>query len=279
MLGLSVRARRARRWLTTAIEAALLSLAFLFLTASSAAFAAVLVEIDKSAQQMTVSSDGRTLWRFPVSTGRAGYDTPSGSFRAFRLEEDHYSKEWDDAPMPHSIFFTKIGHAIHGYLDTKNIGRPASHGCVRLHPENAAKLFALVKEQGVLNTTVTLTGVAPRGGAPAVARPSDPLGPDYGRPSREAAAPLPPPVEIVPAPGARGYDGRYQQPYDRRYDDQRYGRRYDDYGRPIDPRYGDARDGRRYDPRYDRQADPQYDDERTIPRRRAPFPFFFFERY
>jgi hypothetical protein len=76
------------------------------------------------------------------------------------MEADHFSKEWDDAPMPHSIFFTPKGHASHGYLDTRHIGSPASHGCVRLEPENAAKLYALVEEEGLPNTKVVLTGDA-----------------------------------------------------------------------------------------------------------------------
>jgi hypothetical protein len=136
----------------------------------AAANAAVLIQVDKAAQQMTVSVDGQPRWHWPVSTGRAGHDTPGGSFRAFRMEPDHYSKEFDEAPMPHSIFFTKTGHAIHGSFDVKNIGRPASHGCVRLQPENAAKLYALVQAEGVLNTTVVLTGQIPRS-APLVASP------------------------------------------------------------------------------------------------------------
>ena len=74
------------------------------------------------------------------------------------MEKDHYSKEWDDAPMPHSIFFTRVGHAIHGSYETRKIGSPASAGCVRLEPENAETLFALVEKQGVLNTTVEVTG-------------------------------------------------------------------------------------------------------------------------
>ena len=122
------------------------------------ASAKVLIIVDKSAQQMDVSVDGVHRWTFPVSTGVPRYDTPSGSYRAFRMEADHFSKEWDDAPMPHSIFFTPQGHAIHGYLNTKNIGNPASHGCVRLEPANAAKLFALVEQQGVTNATVVLKG-------------------------------------------------------------------------------------------------------------------------
>jgi len=118
---------------------------------------------------MTVEKDGRALYHWAVSTGRPGFDTPSGKFKAFRMEKDHFSKEWDDAPMPFSIFFTQKGHAIHGYLDTKNIGRPASHGCVRLTKANAEKLYALVEEDGVLNTTVVLTGTTPSR-APAVAK-------------------------------------------------------------------------------------------------------------
>jgi hypothetical protein len=145
------------------------ALAFGALLCASSAQAAVQITIDKSTQQMLVEKDGRALYHWPVSTGRSGFDTPSGKFKAFRMEKDHFSKEWDDAPMPFSIFFTQKGHAIHGYLDTKNIGRPASHGCVRLTKANAEKLYALVQEDGVLNTTVILTGTTPSG-APAVAK-------------------------------------------------------------------------------------------------------------
>jgi hypothetical protein len=107
---------------------------------------------------MTVARDGHALYNWPVSTGRSGYATPSGSYTAFRMEADHFSEEWDNAPMPHSIFFTKIGHAIHGSYDAKNIGKAASHGCVRLSPTNAATLFALVEREGVTKTKVVLTG-------------------------------------------------------------------------------------------------------------------------
>jgi L,D-transpeptidase catalytic domain len=132
------------------------------------AHAAVLVTVDKSSQQMTVAVDGRPLCQWPVSTGLAAYDTPGGKFRAFRMERDHFSKEFDDAPMPFSIFFTEKGHAIHGSYD-KRIGQPASHGCVRLSPANAETLFKLVEQEGVLNTTVVLSGTIPSA-APAVAR-------------------------------------------------------------------------------------------------------------
>jgi hypothetical protein len=133
------------------------------LIAPVSASAAIVVQIDKSTQRMTVSRDGERLHTWPVSTGKRGFSTPSGSYKAFRMEKDHFSKEWDDAPMPNSIFFTKDGHAIHGSYDVKRIGSPASHGCVRLSPEHAAILFNLVKADGVLNTQVVLTGTEPAG--------------------------------------------------------------------------------------------------------------------
>jgi hypothetical protein len=135
----------------------LVAFAGLMLIATGAE-AKVSITVDKDNQQMSVAVDGVERYRWPVSTGIPSYETPNGSFRTFRMEADHYSKEFDDAPMPHSIFFTKIGHAIHGTDSAGKLGSPASHGCVRLSRANAATLYALVQEQGVLNTTVTLTG-------------------------------------------------------------------------------------------------------------------------
>ena len=137
---------------------ALLLTTFLAAAVIGTAQAEILITVDKSAQRMTVARDGEALYTWPVSTGRSGYATPSGSYTAFRMEADHYSKEWDEAPMPHSIFFTKIGHAIHGSYDTKKLGTPASHGCVRLSPAHAATLFAMVQQDGVTHTKVVLTG-------------------------------------------------------------------------------------------------------------------------
>src|SRR6202048_537012 len=136
----------------------LVAVAGLTLIATGAAQANVSITIDKNAQQMTVEVDGVERYHWPVSTGIPSYETPNGSFRTFRMEEDHYSKEFDDAPMPHSIFFTKIGHAIHGTDSESRLGTPASHGCVRLSRANASTLYALVEKEGVLKTTVTLTG-------------------------------------------------------------------------------------------------------------------------
>jgi len=130
-----------------------------FLALSNAAFATnVLITINKVSQKMTVKVDGETEYVWPVSTGVRGRETPSGKYRPFRMEKDHFSKEWDDAPMPNSIFFTGQGHAIHGSMYVKSLGRRSSHGCVRLAPDNAAILYSLVQKAGMQNTTVVLRG-------------------------------------------------------------------------------------------------------------------------
>ena len=134
------------------------SLFLMLFAAGSSAQAKVSITVDKNAQEMTVAVDGVERYHWPVSTGNPTHETPNGTFRTFRMEEDHFSKEFDDAPMPHSIFFTKVGHAIHGTDSENHLGTPVSHGCVRLSKANASTLYALVESEGVLNTTVTLTG-------------------------------------------------------------------------------------------------------------------------
>ena len=134
-------------------------LAGLTLTAGTpAARADLLIAVDKDAQRMSVAVDGAARYDWPVSTGVAGHDTPNGSYRPFRMEKTHFSREWDNAPMPHAIFFTQVGHAIHGTTHTRRLGRAASHGCVRLSQRNAATLFALVKQQRMANTRVVIEG-------------------------------------------------------------------------------------------------------------------------
>src|SRR5215831_292278 len=144
--------------------------AFTVIALAHPARANVMIHINKSTQKMTVTVNGEDRYVWPVSTGRSDYDTPSGDFQPFRMEKDHFSREWDDAPMPNSIFFSKIGHAIHGTFETRNLGRPESHGCVRLSTQNAATLYALVKQEGVFNTRVKLTGETPKFDSDAVAR-------------------------------------------------------------------------------------------------------------
>ena len=110
------------------------------------------ITISKSHQLMQVDSDyGSYQWR--VSTARKGYYTPTGTFHPYSLQLMHYSKKYDNAPMPHSIFFSG-GYAIHATPHTGNLGRPASHGCVRLSPSNAATLYSIVKQDP--NTTIRI---------------------------------------------------------------------------------------------------------------------------
>ena len=139
---------------------AALAAALTALVLAAPARADLLIQVDKSTQRMTVSADGEHLYTWPVSTGIAKYDTPNGAFTPFRKEKEHYSQEWDDAPMPYSIFFTMKGHAIHG-TNHSNLGHAASHGCVRLSVANAAKLWDLVAKHKMAHTTVVLTGKVP----------------------------------------------------------------------------------------------------------------------
>ena len=121
--------------------------------------AGIVVTVDKSAQRLSVVVDGAPRYQWPVSTARWGYRTPNGSYRPQRLERKWFSRKYDWSPMPYSIFFNE-GYAVHGSYEISHLGRPASHGCIRLHPQNAALLFALVKER-VGDTTIVVTGDRP----------------------------------------------------------------------------------------------------------------------
>ena len=152
------------------------------------ASAAITVNIDKNSQTMTVAVDGAQRYVWPVSTGRPGYDTPNGTFKPNRMDADHLSQEWDNAPMPHSIFFDMNGHAIHGFFDVKHLGSPVSHGCVRLSPDHAATLFKLVSTEGMKETTVVVAGRTPAGRMPEVARRQVSPEPRSGRRERPTDA-------------------------------------------------------------------------------------------
>ena len=140
-----------------------------------AAPADLLIAIDKSTQRMTVTVDGAQRYKWPVSTGADGYDTPSGVFKPFRMEIDHTSDEYENAPMPYSIFFTMTGNAVHGTEYESTLGQAVSHGCVRLSVRNAATLWSLVKREKMANTSVVVTGEIPGGAEPSAAAPAYPL--------------------------------------------------------------------------------------------------------
>ena len=116
---------------------------------------AVNVVIDISSQSMSVKVNGWPYGRWKVSTARSGYHTPRGTFRVQRTAMVYYSRKYDNSPMPNSVFF-KGGYAIHGSYYVRSLGRPASHGCVRLHPSHAAKLYNLVQKYGTRSTRITV---------------------------------------------------------------------------------------------------------------------------
>jgi lipoprotein-anchoring transpeptidase ErfK/SrfK len=125
------------------------------LYATGPAAAEVVITVDKATQRMTVMVDGSERYTWAVSTGLAG-GPPTGTFRPERLERNWHSHLFGMAPMPHSIFF-RGPYAIHGTTAVSRLGQRASHGCVRLHPENAATLFSLVQQQGPANTRIVIS--------------------------------------------------------------------------------------------------------------------------
>ncbi len=138
------------------IAAALVVVALYFMSPHQGMAAGLVAHIDISSQTMTVSSHGRTVYVWKVSTARSGYRTPTGSYRPTVLRRMWYSRKYDNSPMPHSVFF-RGGYAIHGTGAIKRLGTPASHGCVRLHPSNAATLFSMIKRTGAKNTRIVIT--------------------------------------------------------------------------------------------------------------------------
>ncbi len=136
------------------VVAAMVAVVFAVLPAATAA-AGVLVEVVRSTQTMDVSVDGEHRYTWQVSTGRAGWVTPPGTFHPQFMAARWFSRIFNNAPMPHSIFYSGP-FAIHGTTDIARLGRTASHGCIRLHPDNAAVLFDLVQRQGMRNTTIVV---------------------------------------------------------------------------------------------------------------------------
>ncbi len=137
------------------ILASLLAVISLLALPAARAEANVLVRVSRSSQTMEVSVDGAPFYTWRVSTGRPGFGTPAGVFHPQRMAARWFSTVYYNAPMPHAIFFYG-GFAIHGSYDIARLGGPASHGCIRLHPNAAAILFDLVQRQGMRNTTIVV---------------------------------------------------------------------------------------------------------------------------
>jgi lipoprotein-anchoring transpeptidase ErfK/SrfK len=136
--------------------AALASMSLLAFGTSQGLAASLVASVDVASQTMTVTKHGRVIHVWKVSTARRGYVTPRGSWRPTRMHRMWYSRKYDNSPMPWAVFYHG-GYAVHGTGYVKNLGRPASHGCVRLLTANAAKFYSLVKEVGPGNTRIVVT--------------------------------------------------------------------------------------------------------------------------
>ena len=154
-----------------------------------------------------------------------GYDTPNGTFKPNRVDADHLSQEWDNAPMPHTIFFDLHGHAVHGFFDVKHLGLAVSHGCVRLSPDHASTLFDPVKTEGMGNTTVVVSGQTPSSRSPEVAQRRAPIAPAA---QTVATAPMQITPQYAPQPAPYYGQPAYGQGY---YQRPSYGQGY--YGQPA----------------------------------------------
>ena len=147
----------SRRIVLRILRLLFLAIALVELPFSGAkAWAGVAVRIEVSRQAMTVDVDGVRYATWSVSTARPGYRTPAGTYAPYQLDRMHYSKLYDYTPMPYSIFFLR-GYAIHGTTEVHNLGRPVSHGCVRLSPDKAKALYDLVSDHGLRNTSITVS--------------------------------------------------------------------------------------------------------------------------
>src|SRR5260221_3491992 len=207
--------------------------------AASNAEAKLDLYIDKASQQMSVVQNGYLLYVWPVSTGRDRFTTPSGIYAPERLERSWFSKAYYNSPMPYAIFFHN-GYAIHGSYDIERLGGPASHGCIRLHPQNAAMLFTMVEREGPDNTSIVVGGDGPPNPQPPRYRDADEFRSAYSGDGGTARGSYPPSPRVAPYPQMSPYP--QTSPYD---DTDRYvdapGRRRGDDGqlamRGADPAY------------------------------------------
>ncbi len=177
-----------------------MALTVLVLASAAPAAAGVQIRVNLNAQTMQVTTPDGEVRNWAISSGRKGFNTIRGQYRPYALKTYHWSRKYGGA-MPHAIFF-KGGYAIHGTSDVKRLGRPASHGCIRLHPAHAKELFRMVKEHGAGSTRIAINGVAPDTGrtmvasakkrAPAVAR--------VRVPQPELIAPAYAPQPLSPSP-------------------------------------------------------------------------------
>jgi lipoprotein-anchoring transpeptidase ErfK/SrfK len=178
------------------------------------------VRVDLTAQRAHVSIAGAPVHTWPISSGKAGHETPTGTFRPQWMAKSWFSRTYDDAPMPHSVFFNS-GIAFHGTTSVRLLGRPASRGCIRLAPKNAETLFGLVKRHGMASTRVVVVGKTPA--PPRIAAKPNRRHPAVGaaaprRPANLRYRPYAGPIwPYAAAPYRGGYYGAHRAPVRPRY--------------------------------------------------------------
>ena len=141
------------RILLNRLSAILAIAGFIAALTATTSRADVVARVDLSSQTMHVTVNGRTYARWKISSGRRGYRTPTGTWRAKWTKRMHYSRKYDNSPMPYSVFYHR-GYAVHGTNYVRRLGRPASHGCIRLRTANARKFYNLVRRHGRRNTLI-----------------------------------------------------------------------------------------------------------------------------
>ena len=120
----------------------------------------LIAKINLSSQTMRIMVNGKQKHSWKISSGAKGHHTPTGSYKPYYMTSMHYSKKYDNAPMPHSVFF-RGGYAVHATGSVRRLGSPASHGCVRLSPGNARKFFKLVQKYSKAGTRIKISGSTP----------------------------------------------------------------------------------------------------------------------
>ena len=123
------------------------------LSVTAASAATLKATVDLSQQRMYVFVDGKRKYSWAVSTGKRGWRTKAGYYTPFAQRKKFYSSKWRMS-LPYLTMIGQDGTAIHGTYQTSKLGRPASHGCIRLNIGNAKKFYNLVERHGFWSTSI-----------------------------------------------------------------------------------------------------------------------------
>lgn len=128
--------------------------------------------VNLKTQKMVFFRNGVPIGASTVSTGAPGHETPTGVFTILQKRKEHYSKTYDNAPMPNMQRLTQRGIALHA---GKLPGYPASHGCIRL-PHKFSELLFAATTTGMTVVITDIPAVPARSAPPSVVSASLPAG-------------------------------------------------------------------------------------------------------